>query len=241
MEDNGSLPPRFDFDQNHRSYFRVILPAHPEYIAIGALRDAAYLQATGDEQRALARIREAWEAYPTSALLAASLIREYAERQDLEAARNVHDRSAAARVPGYAGVATAMADAYLDAGRRTDALTVLDRLPTVLSPVEAFDAAILERRAKREKRAHGYFQRAGGAVLNDVRALHEFAQCKIKLTAETWFALHTTGKNGILDTTRKNGTLDPDCSRRPKGFWNGWCSWMRLRRGMPGPGTTSDK
>lgn len=184
MEDNGSLPPRFDFDQNHRSYFRVTLPAHPEYIAIGALRDTAYLKATGDEQRALARIREAWEAQPTSALLAASLIREYAERQDLEAARNVHDRSAAARVLGYAGVATAMADAYLDAGRRTDALTVLDRLPTVLSPVEAFDAAILERRAKREKRAHGYFQRVGEAVLNDVRALHEFAQCKIKLTAD---------------------------------------------------------
>jgi len=53
---------------------------------------------------------------------------------------------------------------------------MLDRLPTVLSPVEAFDAAILERRAKREKRAHGYFLRAGEAVLNDVRALHEFAQ-----------------------------------------------------------------
>lgn len=61
---------------------------------------------------------------------------------------------------------------------------MLDRLPAILSPVEAFDAAILERRTKREKRAHGYFQRAGEAVLNDVRALHEFAQCKIKLTAD---------------------------------------------------------
>lgn len=184
MEGNGSPPPRFDFDQDHRSYFRVTLPAHPEYIAIAALRDTAYLKATGDEQRALARIRAAWEAHPASALLAASLIREYAERQDLEAARSVHDRSATARIPGYAGVATAMADAYLDAVRRADALTMLDRLPAILSPVEAFDAAILERRTKREKRAHGYFQRAGEAVLNDVRALHEFAQCKIKLTAD---------------------------------------------------------
>jgi len=183
MEDNGSPPPKFDFDPT-LSYFRVTLPAHPEYIAIAALRDAAYLKATGDEPRALARIREAWEAHPTSALLAASLIREYAERQDLEAARGVHDRSAEAKVPGYAGVATAMADAYLDAGRRMDALTMLDRLPAVLSPVEAFDAAILERRVKREKRAHGYFQQAGEAILNDVRALHEFAQCKIRLTAD---------------------------------------------------------
>lgn len=183
MEDNGSPPPTFDFDPT-LSYFRVTLPAHPEYIAIAALRDAAYLKATGDEPRALARIREAWEAHPTSALLAASLIREYAEQQDLEAARGVHDQAAGLKMPGYAGVAAAMADAYLNVGRRADALTLLDRLPAVLSPPEAFDIAILERRARREKRAHGYFQRAGEAVLSDVRALHEFAQCKIKLTAD---------------------------------------------------------
>ena len=56
MEDNGSLPPKFDFDPE-RSYFRITLPAYPEYIAISALRDAAYLKATGDEPRALVRIR----------------------------------------------------------------------------------------------------------------------------------------------------------------------------------------
>ncbi len=137
MEDNGSPPPQFDFDPD-LSYFRVTLLAHPEYIAIAALRDAAYLKATGDEQRALARIHAAWEAHPTSALLATSLIHEHAERQDLEAARGVHDRFAETKA-GYAGVAAAMADAYLDAGRRTDALTMLDRLPVVLSPVEAFN------------------------------------------------------------------------------------------------------
>jgi len=43
MEDNGSPPPKFDFDPD-LSYFRVTLPAHPEYIAIAALRDAAYLK-----------------------------------------------------------------------------------------------------------------------------------------------------------------------------------------------------
>jgi len=45
-------------------------------------------------------------------------------------------------MPGYAGVASAMADAYLDAGRRRDAQTILNRLPNILSPVELFDAAI---------------------------------------------------------------------------------------------------
>jgi len=181
MKDNGSLPPQFNFDSD-RTYFQVILPAHPEYIAIAALRDAAYLKATGDETRSLNRIRTAWEAHPTSALLAASLIREYADRQDIEGARGVHDCFAETKT-GSAGVVVSMVEAYLNAGRHADALTMLDRLPAILSPVEAFDAAILERRVKREKRAHSYFKQAGNAILNDVRALHEFAQCKIELTA----------------------------------------------------------
>ncbi|MBF0508338.1 MAG: putative DNA binding domain-containing protein [Deltaproteobacteria bacterium] len=44
MQENGSPPPRFDFD-DARSYFRVTLPAHPEYIAVLALQDAARLRA----------------------------------------------------------------------------------------------------------------------------------------------------------------------------------------------------
>ena len=30
MEDNGSPPPKFEFDEQ-RTYFRAVLPAHPEY------------------------------------------------------------------------------------------------------------------------------------------------------------------------------------------------------------------
>jgi len=45
-----------------------------------------------------------------------------------------------------------MADAYLDAGQHTDALiTMLIWLPAVLSPVETFDATILERAALSRK------------------------------------------------------------------------------------------
>jgi len=67
------------------------------------------------------------------------LIRECVERQDLEAARDVHDRSAAKKVPGYEGVAAAMADVYLTAGRCPDALTILDRSRAILPPVGTFN------------------------------------------------------------------------------------------------------
>ena len=47
MRANGSPDPRYDFDAG-RSYFRVTLPAHPDHLAIVALRGHAYHRAVGD-------------------------------------------------------------------------------------------------------------------------------------------------------------------------------------------------
>ena len=49
MQANGSPVPRFDFD-DQRTYFQATLPAHPEYAALSALRDAAHLRALGEDQ-----------------------------------------------------------------------------------------------------------------------------------------------------------------------------------------------
>jgi len=76
----GTLGDIYSNSIQYLSYFRVTLPAHPEYTTIEALRNATYLKATGDERRALARIREAWETQTDLRALAASLIRKYAER-----------------------------------------------------------------------------------------------------------------------------------------------------------------
>ncbi|MDL2275468.1 putative DNA binding domain-containing protein [Desulfosarcina sp. OttesenSCG-928-G10] len=74
MRENGSQDPRFDFDEN-RTYFRVTLPAHPEYVAISAMRDAAYLTAIGDDAAAFTRIENAWKKIPSSPSLSAEYIR----------------------------------------------------------------------------------------------------------------------------------------------------------------------
>ena len=47
MEANGSPVPRFAFDEQ-RTWFQATLPAHPEYGALSALRDAAHLRALGE-------------------------------------------------------------------------------------------------------------------------------------------------------------------------------------------------
>lgn len=58
MARNGSPPPSFDFDEG-RTWFQVTLPAHPQYAALSAARDAAHLRAVGSRHDARRRLETA--------------------------------------------------------------------------------------------------------------------------------------------------------------------------------------
>ena len=90
MAANGSPPPRYDFDE-HRTYFRVTLPAHPQHATLSAVRDAAELRAMGDADAAHDLIESAWESKRESAALTAELIRSHAARGEIELAERVLD------------------------------------------------------------------------------------------------------------------------------------------------------
>ena len=92
MAANGSPPPRYDFDAQ-RTYFRVTLPAHGEYAALTAVRDAAELRALGDADAAHRLLQSAWESNRASAALAAELIRSHAANGDLGQAEKVLEGS----------------------------------------------------------------------------------------------------------------------------------------------------
>ncbi|WP_058557332.1 ATP-binding protein [Thiohalocapsa sp. ML1] len=181
MQQNGSPLPRFSFDTD-RTYFQVTLPAHPEYVAIVALRDAAHMRAIGEEHAATERIEAAFTEHPASETLATALIEDLAAQGRLTGAAEVFDRFMAS--PGSVGGARpiiAFAKALLDDRQDMEAKRILDKLPAMMSAEAASDAAIAERRAGRQELAHRYFDRAGDEVYRDVRALHEFAQTKIWL------------------------------------------------------------
>ena len=91
MARNGSPKPVFDFDAG-RSYFRATLPAHPEYAAISAIQDAAYLRTVGNGEDAFKRVESAWKANESSAALAAEMIRLYRDRDQLEEAEALFTR-----------------------------------------------------------------------------------------------------------------------------------------------------
>ena len=67
------------------------------------------------------------------------------------------------------------------------ARSILDGIAEVPSSTDAIDTAILAKRLGEQRIAHRYFERAGDAVLSDVRALHEFAQTKIRLATDAYY------------------------------------------------------
>ena len=184
MAENGSPVPHFDFDPG-RTWFRATLPAHPEYVAISALQDAAYLRTVGDPDDAFRRVRDSWRAYPGSAVLAVEMIRLHSERDDLEEAEAVfaefRETGPKAALPT---VANTWIEVLLEHGRASDARRLLDELAGSASAQDAIDAAILARRLRESRIAHRYFQQAGDAIWTDSRALHEFAQAKLWLAQD---------------------------------------------------------
>ena len=185
MRANGSPAPRFDFDAE-RTFFEVTLPAHPEYAAVSALRDALHLRTLGESDEAFRRVEAAWDANKASATLAAEVIRSRAATGDIGGAEDVYDAYTAEGVPNaLPHVRNTLIDALLDAEAHDRARAVLARHPPKeLFGQDAIDAAILARRAREARRAHQYFVRAGDAVQADPRALLEFAQTKNHLASD---------------------------------------------------------
>ena len=196
MEANGSRAPRFDFDET-RTYFQATLPAHPEYGALSALRDAAHLRALGEHREASHRIESAWAANPASAVLASEMVRACVKSGELERAEEVLFTFEAQGPENAAPhVANTLIDGLLEAGEEHRARKLLRQGRPTLSGQDAIDAAILARRVRDSPTAHRYFERAGDAVYADPRALLEFAQTKLWLASEAY-------REGRRDSNRR--------------------------------------
>ncbi|HEX4417099.1 MAG TPA: ATP-binding protein [Kofleriaceae bacterium] len=181
MDENGSPAPRFDFDGG-RTYFRVTLPAHPGYVVLHALREAATLWHTGEHPRAIAVLREASHQVPEAGSVAAQEIEYLADSGDLPAARKVFARleqTEGARDRHLAYMA--LARAYLDVDQRDDAAALLSHAPRPSGVRAGVDLAILYKRSRDLEGAHRQFSSIASQIQSDPRALHEWAQTKLAL------------------------------------------------------------
>ncbi len=229
MEENGSPAPRFDFDEQ-RTYFRAILPAHPEYGALSALRDAAHLRALGEDEEALRRLETAWESSPGSAILARELIRSCGDRGRIGRAEEVFGtfeaRGAASAV---SHLANTLAEVLLEAGDERRAKDLLERRRPGVAGRDATDAAILARRLGDFRAAHRSFERAGDALFRDARGLHEFARTKMRLAGDAHRRRQRDSNRRLL--TEARGLLERVVQLDAPPARHGW-AWRDLARAL---------
>lgn len=185
MKENNSPVPIFDFDEE-RTYFRVILPAHPQYIVLHALTESARLWATGDRKRAVANLTEAYERVPGSGELAAQIIEYSVSYDDLQFAETFFQKArqnpfqTSRHLPFLA-----MAKAYVDKKMNKEAEETLKETPLPSGTDEMLEMAILNKRVGGYREAHRLFESCYLQSMNDPRALQEFAQTKMKIAGTT--------------------------------------------------------
>ena len=203
MKDNGSPRPEFDFDEN-RTYFRATLPAHPEYGALSAVRDAAHLRSLGQQEEAFRRIETAWDINPSSAALAAEMIRALGESGEYGRAEEIL-KIFEERGPEIAAsyVTNVLVETLVTGGDMERARQLLKHRRAVLPTEDSIDAAIMARRAREPRIAHRYFERAGDAVYANPRAMLEFAQTKIRLAQEARWRGRRGRAHRATDSSRR--------------------------------------
>ena len=114
-----------------RTYFRVILPAHPQYMVIHALRNSAHLWATGERRNALANLEDARKRVPTSGAIVGQLIEYRASLGELSSAENMFNENRInPELVDRHLVFLAMAKAYLNAQNPSKASSILREIPS---------------------------------------------------------------------------------------------------------------
>ena len=227
MKHNGSPSPKFDFDEG-RSYFRATLPAHPEYAALSAMRDAAHLQVLGQRKEAVQRVEAAWTRNKGSVILTTEVVRARIAEDRIELAEAAFKKfEAHGPAHGRAHVANTLIEALIDAGdeRRAQEWLHAGRPPPVGQ--DAIDAAILARRLRDSRTAHRHFESAGEAVFQDARALLEFAQTKLWLAREAHRKRQRAANKRLL--TEARALLERVVQMEASPVRHGW-AWRELAR-----------
>lgn len=226
MSESGSPEPRFDFDPG-RTYFRVVLPAHPRYRVLHALRESALAWATGDRRRALDGLLRIAEDQSSSGAVAGQIIEYAAAMDDLELARKTIDCFTEADGKTEASQPfLRYAEAMLNRGRNEEARQWLGLIPDTSAYVDRVEAAILTKRAGNYREAHRIFDSVYSEAVDDAKVVHEFAQTKIALARAIHHRDWATRKhlNGqAAELLRRAIQLTDDVTREA------WC-WFDLAR-----------
>lgn len=228
MQENGSPAPNFEFDEA-RTYFRVVLPAHPRYIVVHALRESAHLWAIGERQRAIENLASALRRVTDSGILLAQMIEYLVSVGDLSGAEKVFAQIGSGATFTEAHLPyIAMAKAYLDRQNQEKASELLANVALPSRADDIIELAILIKRSGRFEDAHQIFANEYGLIKDNAKAVQEYAQTKIKL-AESLPAQKNNIRRKLtreaVELLRRAIPLSEDNIRRA------WC-WYDLARAL---------
>jgi ATP-dependent DNA helicase RecG len=181
MRENGSPEARFDFDQD-RIYFKVILPVHPRYQVLNALRESARLWAIGEKSQAIDHLERAHQSQPGSGALASQLIEYAFGVGNIQLAERVfHSFEAQSDKTQASQPYLTMARLLINRDRNKEAAEILNRIPPNQSIDDTVEAAVLKKRTGDLEGAHRLFTLAYTLNPDDPKVVHEFAQTKLGL------------------------------------------------------------
>jgi ATP-dependent DNA helicase RecG len=184
MQENQSPAPKFDFDET-RTYFRVTLPAHPQFVILQALRESGHLWSTGERERAIAILKSASQQAPTSGTLLAQIVNYQAENGDVRTAEAIFQEASQRDIKDLDKLFLAMARAYMNQHESKKASELLQKMPSPLQVNDVTERAILFKRMWKYRDAHTLFQKNYNLIKDDPKAVHEFAQTKMSLARQT--------------------------------------------------------
>jgi ATP-dependent DNA helicase RecG len=184
MSLNGSPPPVFDFDEE-RTYFRIVLPAHPSYVLLHALREGSYLWSIGERKSAISKLRSAFEKDTGSGAITSQLI-EYlwdtGDTFELEKVFQSYNKNP---------VKSEIEQPYLkyvklllSSGQQDKAKQVLETLPESDYEGAPLDVAIAFKRLKMFDRAHIVFSKIYREYETNPIYLQDYAQTKLSIADE---------------------------------------------------------
>ena len=184
MLENGSPEPKFEFDAG-RTFFRAILPVHPGYRLLHAIRESAHMWAIGDRVSAIGHLERALEQQPNSGIIAAQIIEYTLAMDDLSLARKILERFHKETIKRESSQPyLAFARNLLDRNEMSEARRVLAMIPPAGTDDELVEAAVLRKRAGDYKEAHRLLVQVYPKLMNDPKVVQELAQTKLRLAQQ---------------------------------------------------------
>jgi ATP-dependent DNA helicase RecG len=187
MKANGSAEPQFVFDKT-RSYFKVVLPAHPKFLVVHTLREASFQWSIGERNIAKDLLFGIFEKNPGNGSIAGQLIEYYYNSSEEGKAEDVFQRF------NNTTVKSETEQPYLryfrcliNNRKEPHAQKVIDFLDAQHYFDHPLDVAIAFKRVKEYEKSHIVFSRVISQNENNFDYLRNFAEVKISLANEMRF------------------------------------------------------